>query len=259
MDYEELLMSAQEHTRVMGNAIKSQQKSFKAIASYLENGDLKSLDKELSVLETQCEACQSALQGARELSQSFDARGYVESGDFARQLVEACQDRGVDVKGDFPSYEMFPYKIRMDVENLDLYIDRKKVQSLRPISFVEMVKLAQDKLLKASFNLGVFANELAQAYDLTLLRLNAGKQYARDADCYLSQIYKSLTPMRRFKKDYDQQSFAFDLARLYSADIDAVDDGRRLQFGTSRNIKQAIRILDGDGQEQFLSMIRFYR
>lgn len=259
MNYEELLPLMQEHTKAMGNTIKNEQKSFKAICKNIETGDLKNLAKELTAMEAIHEAYRNALRGIATLSQSFDAKDYVESGDFSAQLLECCQRCGVDVKGDFPNYEMFPFKIKIDIENLDLYIDRKKVQSLRPTSFVDTVKLAQDKLLKAPFNPALFANELAQAYDLTLLRLNAGKPYAQDADCYLTHIYKSLTPMRRFKKDYDQQSFAFDLARLYSAEVDCIDDGRKLQFGTSRNIKQAIRILDANGQEQYLSMIRFYR
>ena len=64
--------------------------------------------------------------------------------------------------------------------------------------------------------------------------------------------------MSRFRKDYDQQSFAFDLARLYGSDLEAAKDGRKLQFGPSRNIGRAIRILDKEGNEQYLATIRFF-
>jgi hypothetical protein len=64
--------------------------------------------------------------------------------------------------------------------------------------------------------------------------------------------------MSRFRKDYDMQSYAFDLARLYTADSDEAGDGRRFQFGPSRNNNKAIRIIDAAGNEQFLVTIRFF-
>lgn len=64
--------------------------------------------------------------------------------------------------------------------------------------------------------------------------------------------------MSRHRKYYDQQSFAFDVARLYSSDVEVTKNGRKFQFGPSRNNGKAIRILDKDGKEQFLATIRFY-
>ena len=159
----------------------------------------------------------------------------------------------MDVQGEFPVYEMFPYKVRLDAENQDLYLDRKKVQCMRPGSFVDTVKAGQEKLNKASFNAATFVNELSDAYDLALLKM--GKQVGYDM--YLKSLYKFLAPMSRFRKEYDQQSFAFDLARLYTSGIEETKNGRRFQFGPSRKPEQAIRILDKDGIEQFLSTICF--
>lgn len=259
MNYEELYTELQTYTKEMNDTLKNKQKIFKSVCKNVENGDLKTAAKNVAVMETLSESYKEALEKMGNAIESFNSHEYIESGDFANQLLDYCEKSNVDVKGEFPNYEMFPYKVKVDVENFDMYIDRKKVQCLRPQSFVSYVKFEQDKLLKAAFNPELFANELALAYDLTLLKHNEGKSYAKDSDCYLTNIYKLLTPMRRFKKDYDQQSFAFDLARLYNANTECVSDGRKLQFGTSRNIKQAIRILDINGQEQFLSTIRFYR
>ena len=64
--------------------------------------------------------------------------------------------------------------------------------------------------------------------------------------------------MSRFRKDYDQQSFAFDLSRLYASGIDETKNGRKFQFGPSRLNNKAIRILDQNGQEVFLATIRFF-
>lgn len=161
----------------------------------------------------------------------------------------------MDVKGEFPVYEMFPYKVKIDAENQDLYLDRKKVQCMRPQSFAKQVKAGQDKLMKANFNALTFANELADVYDLALLKMK--KQ--PEADIYLLNLYKYLAPMGRFRKDYDQQSYAFDLARLYSSGIEEIKDGRKIQFGPSRVVNKSIRILDSEGREEYLATIRFFQ
>ena len=211
-------------------------------------------------LLNQLKEADSAAIRMQEVVDGFDIRTYVESGEFHNQLISCCESLSVDVKGDFPNYEMFPFRVRMDVENLDMYLDRKKVQCMRPLAFVQMVKTSIDKMLKAPFDPSSFTSELANAYDLALLKQNNGKAISSSSgDIYLKSLYTFLTPMRRFRKDYDQQSFAFDLARLYASGMDSTDDGRKFQFGPSRNIGKCVRILDKDGAEQYLATIRFYK
>ena len=65
--------------------------------------------------------------------------------------------------------------------------------------------------------------------------------------------------MSRFRKDYHQQSFAFDLARLFISGIKETKNGKKFQFGPSRNSNKCIRILNADGKEEFLATIRFYQ
>ena len=78
----------------------------------------------------------------------------------------------------------------------------------------------------------------------------------------LGNIYKIMVPMSRCRKEYDQQSFAFDIARLYQAqlagEIETTKNGSSFQFGPSKNINQAIRILDSNNNEVFLATIKFY-
>jgi hypothetical protein len=64
--------------------------------------------------------------------------------------------------------------------------------------------------------------------------------------------------MRRYRKDYDMQAYAFDLSRLLaSASTDTRDD-RRLDFGTVRTAKaKTIRVLDAGGNEEYLTTVRF--
>lgn len=255
MNYEELYVEYQALSKDLKDKSSLVQRLQKAINKEIENGDLKSFDKDMELLQEACKEQSKILEAIRTLVGEFDRQAYFEGGEFAEQMLAYCADNGVDVKGEFPVYEMFPYRVRFDMENLDIYMDRKKVQCMRPLSLVQRIKTGQDKLMKASFNAAVFVNELAEAYDLSVLK--QGKR--PEADLYLSRLYKLLAPMGRFRRDYDQQSYAFDLARLYASDVKETKDGRRYEFGPSKNISQSIRILDQFGQEQYLATIRFFK
>lgn len=255
MNYEELYQGYQPLEKELKDKTGLVQKLYKAMGKEMDGGDLKSFDRDITAMQDAVKEQMRILDEIKTVVEDFDRKKYFEDGDFAGQMLAVCEEYGVDVKGEYPVYEMFPYKTRIDAENQDLYLDRKKVQCMRPLHFIKMVKTGQDKLMKASFNALTFANELADAYDMALLK----KKKASDADCYLLDLYKILAPMGRFRKDYDQQSYAFDLARLYTAGIEEIKDGRRVQFGPSRNNNKAIRILDSEGREQHLATIRFYK
>ncbi len=254
MNYEDFYQTLQPQEKSVKDSLSALQKLFKALLKETENGDVKSLTRDLNAMTETASAVSSALAEIKETIESFDAKAYFESGDFAEQLLAACQEKGVNVRGDFPVYEMFPYRVKLDTENQDIYLDRKKIQCMRPQSFVETVRNGQEKLNRAPFNASTFVNELADAYDMAILKLKKRPE----SDILLTSLYKFLAPMSRFRKDYDQQSFAFDLARLYASEIEETKNGRKFQFGPTRYNNKAIRILDKDGQEQFLATIRFY-
>lgn len=254
MNYENLYQSLQPDQKSLKESIASLQKLYKAISREMEGGDIKNLVKDLNSMKEAAGRLTSSLESYGDTVESFDAKEYFENGEFTEQMLAICQEKNVDVRGEFPVYEMFPYRVKVDTENQDLYLDRKKVQCMRPQSFVDIVQKGQEKLNKASFNALTFVNELADAYDLALLKLKKNPE----SDVYLTGLYKFLAPMSRFRKDYDQQSFAFDLARLYISGIEETKNGRKFQFGPSRVGGKAIRILDMEGKEQFLATIRFY-
>lgn len=253
MDYESLYEELKTKEKSVKDGLSALQKYMKAISRENEGGELRNLARDLDGMADSADAMIKNLEAMLECVNGFDAGEYFEQGEFAEQMLAACKEKGIDVQGEFPVYEMFPYRVRLDAENQDIYLDRKKIQCMRPKSFVELVKKGQDRLNKAPFNAVSFVNELADAYDLAVLKLKKNKE----PDIYLTSLYKFLTPMGRFRKDYDQQSFAFDLARLYRSDVEETKDGRKFQFGPSRNNGRAIRILDQEGKEQFLATIRF--
>ncbi len=254
MDYEQLYTQLAKIEKELKDRLAASQTLYKKIARESEAGDLKSVARDIAALDEQIQAQAQSLAALRQTVDGFDARAYFENGDFETQLLQCCKSCGVDVKGTFPVYEMFPYRVRLDAENQDVYINRKKLQCMRPASLVGVIRANQEKQGRASFNAQAFAGELCEAYDLALLR----ERKQAGADLYLTTLYKLLAPMSRTRRDYDQNSFAFDLARLFASGLEETRSGRRFQFGTSRNNNKAIRILDGEGREQFLATICFY-
>jgi len=254
MNYENLYQTLLPQQKALKDNLASLQKLSKTIGHETDSGDIKNLLKDLGTMADTAAALSSALEAMKAAVGGFDTKAYFESGDFAQQMLDACEEKGVDVRGASPIYEMFPYRVKLDMENQDVYLDRKKIQCMRPQSFVDMVQKGQEKLNRAAFNPAAFASELADAYDTAVYKMKRQP----GADIYLKDLYKYLAPMSRFRKDYDQQSFAFDLARLYISGIEETKNGRRFLFGPSRESNKSTRILDGNGKEYFLSTISFY-
>ncbi|HKL57490.1 MAG TPA: hypothetical protein VJ854_03755 [Sphaerochaeta sp.] len=254
MNYEDLYVRYQNLEKTLKDKTKLVTRLQKAISKEMEAGELVKCINDTAQMRQASEEVTSLLEEIEALVTSFDQTGYIESGDFAEQLLLECAVHGIDVKGNFPNFEMFPNKLRFD-SNLEIILDRKKVSCLRPYTLVQIIKKGQDKLLKASFNANRFAAELAKAYDLLIASL--GKKPASDQ--YLKSLYEYMVPMSRSRKEYDLQSYAFDLARLYheGSSVEIKGD-RRIEWGPSRDSNKAIRILDRNGNEEFLSTIRFF-
>jgi hypothetical protein len=259
MNYEEFYGIYASLAEALGGQIAAHQKLLKRINKNVERGDLKAAARDLPVAGEIAAGCARDAAGLAEYIRSADMREYLESGDFARQLVELCGERRIDIKGEGNAYEVFPYRLKIDAQNEELLINKRKAAGLRPRAIVGDLEKERDRLLSAPFNPSKYAAELATAYDLALLDAAKNKKYTPEADVYLKTLYRFLTPMSRFRREYDMRSYAFDLARLYAADTDEAGDGRRFQFGPSRDNNMAIRIIDAVGSEQFLVTIRFFK
>ncbi|MCD8336625.1 MAG: hypothetical protein LUD18_04990 [Lachnospiraceae bacterium] len=257
MNYEDLYQALLPDEKSLKDGIATLQKLQKTIVRETESGDLKYLSRDLNTLAQTAAALSATVENLSSSVNSFDTKAYFESGDFASQMLDICHEQNVDVQGEFPVYEMFPHRVKLDVENQDVYLDKKRIQCVRPASFVKTVKLSQEKLKKVRFNADAFASELEDAYDLAMLKLKKKP----GSVLYLTNLYKFLTPMSRFRKDYDLQSFSYDISRLYAEFIEGMNttkSGRTFDFAPAHENKKAIRILDAYGHEQFLATIRFF-
>jgi hypothetical protein len=216
--------------------------------------------KDFESFQTSQFAATEIAEDAAKVVSDFDVAAYLVSGDFAAQLVTECEIHDIDIVGEDTTWEIFPYRVKINPTDEEILVNGKKAAGIRPASLAQTLANGKAKLLSANFNSVKFAAELAEAYDLAIVASTKGKNKAPvlDADVYLNTLYKFLVPMARFRRDYDARAFAFDLARLYSTPDVILPDGRKLQFGPSRNNNRAIRILDAYGNELFIATVRFY-
>ena len=257
LNYEDLFNTLQGMDKSLKDSAGAVARLQKAIQKNTETGNLAEVKKGLSALSEAVEQLKARAAAMDAEVNGFDTKAYFTEGDFTRQLLEACGEKGIDVKGEKGVYEMFPYKVRIlsDEEHAgEVYIDRKKAPSCRPAYVAELIRAGQSKLYAAPFKAAAFMNELADAYEITCLR--AGARIGSNQT--LTKVYKSMVPMARARKDYDMQAFAVDLARLYEAGTEAwvTKNGVQYTFGTSRDGATGIRVLSRTGVECFISTLR---
>ena len=126
---------------------------------------------------------------------------------------------------------------------------------MRPSKLAGTIKAGKEKLMKANFKAESFADELFEAYETMCLKTNKNK---KGKGLYLKDVYKYFTPAR-FRKDYDEQSFAFDIARLYNSGVKVSTKEHYFELGTSREGSKAYRILNTEGKETFVATVSFDR
>ena len=250
MNYEDLYEALTPFGKELKESVSSITKLQKTIQKDADTGNLSEMKKSLSALKEAAELLSSRIGNYEKAASTFDAEHYFVSGDFSKQLLASCEEKGVNVKGDKGIYEMFPYKIRVAAETQEVFMDRKKLPGFRPSYIAETIRAGQEKLNKASFKSAPFLSELAAAYETTCLRSGA----RIGSNQMLTKIYKNLVPMARARKEYDMQAFAFDLARLYEGGNDAwIEEKTGIHYtvGTSRTGK-GIRVLSKAGVETYI-------
>ena len=258
MDYELFFADAQICLKEVKDKTNVQTKTVNRVQKCIEDGDINALPKLYATLRDASREREDALNRLEDLTSRFDGREYMANGDYAAQMLECCRRLEVDVKGSYPVYEMFPCRITINPETQDVTMDRKRLPCLRPLKLISDIKAELIKLSKVAFNAPVFAKELAAAYDLAIIKSSIKKTYVADKPMYVLDLYEYMTPMRRHKREYTRNNFAYDLARLYAVEDMTLDDGRKMRFDTVRDARKAVRILDRNGAEQYITTIRFY-
>ena len=261
MRYEEFLESFLASDKTLKETIKKVSGLEGKMQKDTIKGDVRSLLKNLEAMKKAVASLEDALNSVDETISNFDYRSYFVSGQFTEDMLLGLKNRKMDTVGEYPVFEVFPTRIRIDAENQEVILGKKKVPTMRPQVLVDSAADLVDKLESAPFNAQSFAQDLENAYSVCVLQekaKNTGKVNEHLYYIPLLSCYKVMVPLSRSRKDYDEMAFAFDLARLYNA-IKKGDfvtkSGHTCLFGTGRG--KSVRILDDTGMEQLISTICF--
>lgn len=261
MVYEEFLEEFSALAKAVKDSLKKLSSLQGKLAKEAETGDIKAAEKDSAALESATETYLEAKNALRNRLSSFDYRNYFLDGTFTEEMLSSLKAKGLNVVGEYPNYEVFPTKIKLDAENQDVVLGKKKIPSMRPERVASTTKALVDKLEGESFNVVGFAQDLENAYSLMIARENekAGcRKFTYGAYLTLLDLYKIMVPLSRSRKDYDDLAFAFDVARLYIENEKGsfvTKSGKTVSFSTGRG--KGIRILDESGSEQLVSTISF--
>lgn len=216
-------------------------------------GDMKAV--ETALRDLQAIPLDEPLKTAAEATAGLDHRAYL-AGSFAAEFEAACQEAKLPLEGHFPAYSVFPFPVRVDVDNPSVIVNRRRVGTLRPSALVAAIQEERDRLERSPFNLNEFVASLYTIWD----RMNALQ--SRDTGHRIQQpqrlkeVYRELVPFARWRRDYPESFFAYDVQRLLLSPVQEFD-GRQVVLERGRGSGTALRLVDHEGQERLIATVTF--
>ena len=252
-------LTLQEDFKNLNNTHRSMVNAVRRIKTAGDEGNLEALQQALARYGELLDRQQEILRNLQEKIPSFNLQSYMQE-EFHQGFMNALAAESLAVEAEYPVYEILPFKVRVLPEKEMVTINDRVYRSLRPSVLAGHLKKSIDRLNAASFDAQRFLQSLALAYDTeTAKQIVKTKIEVSEQEVLLKDIYNILTPMPRQKRDYPAQLFTFDLHRILRSGLTSAPDGRRLWLGNVRNNKQALVVLDAQGQPQRLGVMKFYR
>lgn len=157
------------------------------------------------------------------------------------------------VEGEFPLFQIFPVDVRVDFEHELVLINNRTVRTIHPAAVASLVEKEWDRLNRERFNAGSFAKAVLRAYDLLLAELTQKSSGSNAGRVVPLRTVHQLLALKSGLSGYGLNQFAFDIYRLRRSESMTVD-GRRLEFGTTRN-RGGIVITHPGGQQETLGSL----
>ena len=167
---------------------------------------------------------------------------------YAVAFARACAALGVTLEGSYPDYQVFPFSVKIRLEEDRALIGKRSAWSLRPEALARQVRRERDRLYGASFAADRFGASLAKAYDI-LAGSQAGFPPVRLVD--ILELFQLGTFGR---SSYTRGEFAFDLYRYRQMKM--VTGGRRVEFGDMRGGGTGLQVPTARGTYEKLIAIR---
>lgn len=156
------------------------------------------------------------------------------------EFEQALADLNIRPEGRYPSYQIFPFSVHVDLPNDAATVHERLTHVVRPRELAKLVQKERDKLFGARFNERQFMKALATVYDLL-----QSQETRSDFGVSLKKTYDLLS-LRTGSAGYSLRLFAFDLYRLrYNTDM--TYEGRRFVLNPSRSARGSIPVPNPSG------------
>jgi len=224
---------------------------FKTVAQAID-----SADEDIRQLASSWGEHQTTIKNAIQVEQDF-----VLSDAYPLEVEEAMKNAGIPLKGEFPNYELPPFKLTFSHSSgsVKLSMGRrfKQIKAFAPSVLAAWVSKEYQQVINSKFNADYFCQELLVAYEMTN-RLNLKQDSALwGHPVTLKEIYKILTLKQSVKQDYPEALFTYDLARL-KEQFEICYDGRKFELVPSRNQSSGLLLVNSKGQESRVSSLIIY-
>lgn len=158
---------------------------------------------------------------------SFDITGYFGSGEYAKELLAAAAEAGVQAFESDDRILCYPAIVQVSVGDSTVMVDKKKDRRVRPSVVVGHLGVLQQRPPK--FKPEAFVETLAAGYDLVV----GAKGLRPGAPAKLVDVHRVLTLLPGSARDYTRQEFARDLYLLDQSGVVDAKDGRRMSLPAS--------------------------
>jgi hypothetical protein len=205
-------------------------------------GALRELERGLDAAQELAGALRESIRSTR-VGWCFDERPYLESGEYARELIELGRSRGVDLREQDERIVAFPSLVRILPADAAIEIDRKRQRQIRPSHVVEAFRAAQGR--PPRFRADQFLEALLRAYRLVVAE--QGREVG--ATVRLLDVYRILTVLPGSASAYSRQEFARDVYLLDESGVEQTRDGSRVSLPAATGTKgtQAITTVTREG------------
>ncbi len=141
--------------------------------------------------------------------------------EYARAFEQALVTEGVAFQGNFPAYQVFPFTVRVRLEEERALFGRRASYLLRPDALARKVRTERDRIHGATFQADRFGRSLLRAIELVDPE-SEGRPVRRAP---LGKIYEVLSLGNFGRNSYTRDEFAFDVYR-YRQQTMLVNDWR---------------------------------
>jgi len=248
---EAALAATEERVDAALKAAAAVTRELKRAKTGAERGQLRDLRRALSAATTLAGEAARASEDAGK-SFGFDEQEHLESGSYAKELLDVAAAQGVRMFEADERLLCYPSLIKVLPGDAAVEIDRRRERRLRPSVLVGLLATGQAR--PPRFRPKPFLESLESAYDLVR---SQGKQGA--AVVRLVDVWGVLTLLPGQQRDYTRAEFARDLYLLDSSGVATAKSGRVLRWHASSGTRGAgtLATVANTGQRQLYWGISF--